>query len=131
MDRIIVARYMDPVPAEKLNVLRTRIAGQLPPEGFQVIVVPCGVEVMELGTKEPIPHVLAEEPAQTPGAAGREVQHVDAPVEDDKIRYMWLTKDECTEEQRAMAVGEHDGRWAITVENCTPDQMAGRGICEL
>ena len=72
-----------------------------------------------------------EEPAQTPGAAGREVQHVDAPDDDQPIRYVWLTKDECTEEQRAMAVGEHDGRWAIAVENCTPDQLVGRAICEL
>lgn len=133
MDRIIAVRPMEHCTADRINLLRVRVQEQLP-EGYVAVAIPVGVEMFEVGAKEPIQHVVAEEPAQpeqSQGVAGREVQHVDAPVEDDKIRYVWLTKDECTEEQRAMAVGEHEGRWAIAVENCTPDQLAGRAVSEL
>lgn len=59
--------------------------------------------------------------------AGREVQHVDVPAEaDDKIRFVRLTKAQCSEEQRAFAVGYEDHGaepiWAIDWDNLTEQQ---------
>lgn len=131
MDRIIAVRPMEHCTADRLNLLRARVQEQLP-EGFVAVAIPVGVELFEVGAKEPIEHVVAEESKPTTESpSGREVQHVDVPEDDQPIRFVWMTKAECTEEQRVSALSEHDGRWAISVDDCTPEQLAGRTVSEL
>ena len=71
----------------------------------------------------------------TTSPAGTEVQHADGEAQDEKIRYFWMTKDECTSEQRESAVGtDHTNnptRYAIEVSNLADEQLAGRTVCEL
>lgn len=69
------------------------------------------------------------------GAAGTEVQHADSDQDDEKIRFAWLERWECSEEQRSQAVGTDDtGRtpkWAIPEDCLEPGQLIGRTLCEL
>jgi len=128
MTRIIVARYMEPTQAEKLNTLKQRVQEQLP-EGYLVVVVPHGVELFELSAKEPIYHTeLAEPPANTTESpSGRVVEHVDVPDDDAPIRFVWMTRAECTDEQRAMGIGHDDTgpitKWAIPVDQLSEEDQ--------
>lgn len=88
-----------------------------------------GVEVQLVG----IPAKPAAD--TTTSSAGREVQHADGEAADEKIRYVWLFRHECTPEQREFAVGFDEtngpGRYAVEVGNCTPEQLACRTVYEL
>lgn len=74
--------------------------------------------------------------ATTTSSAGSEVQHTDGEAADEKIRYVWLPRAQCTPEQREFAVG-HDStnnppRCAIALENLTEAQKAlGLPVYEL
>ena len=65
-----------------------------------------------------------KQPAQTPGAAGTEVQHADGGQNDEKIRFAWMPCAHASEQQRIGAVGEHNGLCAIRLEDLTPEQQA-------
>lgn len=128
MTRIIAVRPMAPCPAERLNMLQKRVQEQLP-EGYTAVAIPMGVELFEVGAAEPIHHVVApevEDTNTTTSPAGSEVQHADGDAGDEKIRFVWLTKEECTSEQREFAVGFDDMsnplRWAIQVCDLTEAQ---------
>jgi len=150
MDRIIVVTTTHASTADQLNTLRKRVIEQLPATGYVVLVVPNHVEVHELGTRQqPERHGQAEveqmlgEPGTAPAApdtttspSGSKVEHVSAEVFDEPIRYVWLSREETTDDQRAMAVGVDTmrvpPRWAISLDQLTPDQVLfARPICEL
>ena len=71
----------------------------------------------------------------TTSPAGTEVQHVDGEVQDEKTRFVWLGAMECTGAQQVFAVGRDDTgpalKLAIPLDQCTPEQLVGRTVCEL
>lgn len=134
MDRIIVINTHKFMAADQLTKLRRHVEGQLPAEGFVVLVLPEGVTAQEIGLgAERVDNVDAaslEQPAAeatTTSLSGKPVEHVDLSGEDEPIRFVWLRREQSSDDQRLFAIGQQVKDdvplWAISIEQLTPEQM--------
>jgi hypothetical protein len=109
------------------NDVRAQLASQSS-EKYIVLILSPGTTVSELPA-------VPEAPSNTEIASnGSRVHHVaEVETEDEPLRFVWLTREQTTEEQRACAVGHDDPSaplmWAIEFSQLSEaDQVKYAGI---
>lgn len=74
----------------------------------------------------------AEAPQTTESPTGQPVAHLDAEEAADVVSFVWLFGPECSAQQKLFAIGTDETtgkkRFAIPVDQCTPEQLAGAKV---